>query len=275
MQLVLSLFSGIGLLDRAFKEAGFCVVSAGDILFGNHYDIRNFVGLKNKFYGIILGTPCPDFSPKKRNRPALEDSYGFEMINEFKRVVLECDPTWVLLENVCGVPDVEIDGYYRQRLDINASWYSEQNRLRHIQFFHKKQFFLNIPRVTSPGQKESCVLANDDRPFKELVRLQGLEPDFDLPSFNVVGKKRAVGNGVPLCMGRVLASEVCRVTEQHEKFSVTQQQENVRDLAVDKICDAPALKICRCGCGRTVTHRGHFYDFSCRKRFERKGAKNA
>ena len=38
MQLVLSLCSGIGLLDRAFKEAGFCVVSAGDIILGSHHD---------------------------------------------------------------------------------------------------------------------------------------------------------------------------------------------------------------------------------------------
>jgi DNA (cytosine-5)-methyltransferase 1 len=33
-QLILSLFSGIGLLDKAFKERGFTVVSAGDIIYG-------------------------------------------------------------------------------------------------------------------------------------------------------------------------------------------------------------------------------------------------
>ena len=32
--LVLSLFTGAGLLDQAFREQGFCVVSAGDIIYG-------------------------------------------------------------------------------------------------------------------------------------------------------------------------------------------------------------------------------------------------
>ena len=36
MKLVLSTFSGAGLLDRGFEQAGFCVVSAGDILWGRH-----------------------------------------------------------------------------------------------------------------------------------------------------------------------------------------------------------------------------------------------
>ena len=251
MQLVLSLCSGIGLLDRAFKEAGFCVVSAGDIILGSHYDIRDFTGIKNKFDGIIGGTPCPDFSTLKRDRPALENSYGYEMLMEFKRVVLECDCTWYLLENVAGVPDVKIEGYSHQRLDINQSWYENVTRLRHIQFGHKENKYLQIERnVTAPGQiKQSCALASDNRSFKELCKLQGLEDDFDLTSFNVQGKKRAVGNGVPLSIGRALAK------------AVTELQQNVTQQ--DK-------KICACGCGRIVTHRGQYYDFSCRKRFQRK-----
>jgi len=82
MQLVLSLFSGVGLLDKAFREAGFCVVSAGDLITGQ--DIRDFTGVKNKFNGVIGGSPCQDFSTLKRNR----GNYSLEMINEFMRVVL-------------------------------------------------------------------------------------------------------------------------------------------------------------------------------------------
>ncbi|AOO64558.1 DNA cytosine methyltransferase [Sulfurospirillum halorespirans] len=252
MQLVLSLCSGIGLLDRAFKEAGFCVVSAGDIILGKHYDIRDFTGIKGKIDGIIGGPPCPDFSPLKRDRPVLEESYGFEMLMEYKRIVLECDPSWFLLENVAGVPNVKIDGYSHQRLDINQSWYENVTRLRHIQFGHKENKYLQIERknVTDRSQKlESCALANDSRSFRELCRLQGLEDDFDLKSFNVQGKKRAVGNGVPLCIGRALAKAVTDL----EEISVTQQD--------NKICD--------CGCGRFVTGRASYYDFSCRKRAQR------
>lgn len=100
MQLVLSLFSGIGLLDKAFKEAGFCVVSAGDLITGQ--DIRYFTGVKNKFNGIIGGSPCQDFSTLKRNR----GSYSLEMMYEFLRIVSESEPDWYLLENVKGVPNV-------------------------------------------------------------------------------------------------------------------------------------------------------------------------
>ena len=210
-QFVLSIFSGIGLLDRAFRDAGFVVVSAGDLILGKHYDIRDFLGIKGKFDGIIGGPPCPDFSSLKRDRPGLEHSYGFEMLMEFKRIVEECDPTWYLLENVRGVPDVFIDGFTHQRIDINQGWFEAVTRLRHIQFGHKDQKYLQIERgVIDQDQKkyESCALANDSRSFRDLCRLQGLEDDFDLPNFTVKGKKRAVGNGVPLSMGRALASAV-------------------------------------------------------------------
>ncbi len=40
MTLVLSLFPGIGLLDRAFEEEGFCVVRGPDLLWGG--EIRRF-----------------------------------------------------------------------------------------------------------------------------------------------------------------------------------------------------------------------------------------
>jgi hypothetical protein len=43
MELVLSLFPGVGLLDRAFAAAGFCIVQAQDKITGG--DIRDFVGV--------------------------------------------------------------------------------------------------------------------------------------------------------------------------------------------------------------------------------------
>jgi len=44
--------------------------------------------------------------------------------------------------------------------------------------------------------------------FRELCRLQGLPDDFDLPEMKVEAKCQAVGNGVPLAMGRALAKAV-------------------------------------------------------------------
>lgn len=245
MQLILSLFSGIGLLDRAFKEAGFCVVSAGDLITGQ--DIRDFTGTKGKFDGVIGGSPCQDFSKLKR----VKTDYSLEMIEEYTRIVTECDPTWWLLENVAGVPDVKIDGYGWQRLDINQAWYENVSRLRHIQFGHEDNITLNIPRGKMNEPCHGCALASDDRSFKELVKLQGLEEDYDLSDFTVRGKKKAVGNGVPLSIGRVLANEVKLVTDPG-------------NIVTDR-----SQKKCECGCGRDVPARKKTYDATCRKRLQR------
>ncbi|MGE4419735.1 MAG: DNA cytosine methyltransferase [Sulfurimonas sp.] len=309
MQLVLSLFSGIGLLDKAFKEAGFCVVSAGDIINGSHFDIRDFAGLKNKFDGIIGGSPCQDFSTLKRNR----GNYSLEMMYEFLRVVSDCEPDWYLLENVKGVPNVtellknsvtlqdknvnvtELLKYSHQRIDINQGWYDNYSRLRHIQFGSKNDLYLNIPRGTMKDNiLGGCALASDDRSFKELCSIQGLEPDFDLPDFNVKGKKKVVGNGVPLSIGRVLAKAVLDVTVPGQIF-VTLQHQTFSKISQGN-CDIlkrdiPAIKKerhkyqlpdtftlnsryakerrCACGCKRVVTGRKIYYDASCRKRAQR------
>lgn len=56
IELVLSLFPGIGLLDRAFAAAGFCVVQAQDKITGG--DIRDFHGVPGLLDGIVAGPPC-------------------------------------------------------------------------------------------------------------------------------------------------------------------------------------------------------------------------
>lgn len=261
-QLILSIFTGAGLLDKAFKEKGFVVVSAGDIIL-NH-DICDFIGIKNKFDGIIGGPRCQDFSKANRNKPDLLTSYGFKMLNEYKRVVLECQPSWALLENVADTPDLIIEGYTHQRIDINQSWYEDVNRLRHIQFYSKldNPFFLHWDRgVTQQDNKNKCdsaALASDSRTYKELLKLQGLPLNLDFPDFTVKGKKKLIGNGVPLSIGRILAQSVFDVTLSGNKNN----------------CDLAAVKRCECPCKRIVTHQGKFYDYSCRKRFQRIKDKN-
>lgn len=51
MSLVLSLFPGIGLLDMAFEQEGFCIVRGPDILWGG--DIHSFAAPAGKFNGLI------------------------------------------------------------------------------------------------------------------------------------------------------------------------------------------------------------------------------
>ncbi len=270
MQLVLSLFTGVGLLDKAFREAGFCVVSAGDIIYGQ--DIREFKGIINKFDGVIGGPPCQLFSDINRYRPEKEDyHYGLQMLDEFVRIVKECDSTWFLFENVRNVPNVKIDNYSHQRIDINQGWYEYTTRLRHIQFGHKDNLYIQWERGKIKPNSNHCALASDNRSFKELCKLQGLKDDFNLPDFTVKGKKKLIGNGVPLSMGRVIANAVKDVTDPGNKINNCDSAAltNVTDLNKKINLTDQATKICKCGCGRFVTHKGYYFDFSCRKRYQR------
>ncbi len=53
---VLSLFPGIGLMDRGFEAAGFAVVRGPDLLWGG--DVRRFHAAAGRFDGVIGGSPC-------------------------------------------------------------------------------------------------------------------------------------------------------------------------------------------------------------------------
>ena len=270
MKLVLSLFTGAGLLDQAFREAGFCVVSAGDIIYGQ--DVREFKTSAGHFAGVIGGSPCQDYSGMKRNK----GTYSDEMIREYVRIVKEAQPDWCLLENVAAVPDVKIKGYQWQRLDINQGWYSDVSRLRHIQFFRKSGDMLNIPRGKMQKINYGCALASDNRSFSELLYLQGLPDNYDLPDFTVAGKKKMIGNEVPLVIGRVLAQEVARVTDQAFK-TVTLQHDNSVTNRDKNAVTGPGVKtvtFCRCGCSRELTGRKQYFDSSCRKRAQRRRKKD-
>jgi DNA (cytosine-5)-methyltransferase 1 len=291
MQLVLSLFSGIGLLDKAFCEAGFCVVSAGDLITGQN--IRDFTGLKNKFNGVIGGSPCQDFSCLKRDK----GNYSLKMIYEFLRVVSECEPDWYLMENVKGVPNVTellnnhvtyrleknvtdlqdisvtLQDYNHQRIDINQGWYDDYSRLRHIQFGSKNDLYIDIPRGTmSKNILGGCALASDDRSFKELCHIQGLPDDYDLPDFNVKGKKKAVGNGVPLSIGRVLAKAVLDVTDPGQTNVTLQHNKSVNDREKKNVT-VREEKRCACGCGRSLIGRQKYSSPRCRKNAQRQREK--
>lgn len=251
-QVVLSAFPGIDLLGKAFEEAGICVVRGPDLILGQ--DIRRFHPPRGAFWGIIGGPPCQEFSGLLRTEPT---GYGLEMLGEFTRVVTEAQPEWFLMENVARVPDISIPGYFIQRLDINQGWYCDVTRLRHIQFGSQSGHLLSVPRGRVSGDKEGAALASDNRSFRELCRLQGLPDDFDLPGFLMSEKKRAVGNGVPLQLGRVLAQAVLAAYSQPVI------------LQCDLAGGVTPAAVCACGCGRRVTGKHQYYDFSCRKRAQR------
>lgn len=139
-KLVLSLFPGIGLLDMAFEQEGFCVVRGPDVLWGG--DIRTFHPPVGVFDGVIGGPPCQAFS-----RLAIMVRYNGHqttfgnLIPEFERCVLEAAPEWFIMENVPTAPEPNVDGYCTRHEVVNNRWFvadeiigAEQNRTRRVSF---------------------------------------------------------------------------------------------------------------------------------------------
>lgn len=246
--LILSLFPGIGLLDRAFEEVGFCVVRGPDVLWGG--DVKTFHPPAGVFAGIIGGPPCQPFSRLqhivKLNRERNPGKYELaeNLIPEYVRCIQEAKPTWWLMENV---PDVPVDewpspgGYFVHRFLLNNRWVVEttpQNRERCFWFGHQKRCIdLRIYMefgLFEPIDYEYAVMANGSsktrpvalgsngkpkrlpknrggptRSVEECARLQGLPEDFLADSpFTAKGKRQVVGNGIPLPMGRSVARAV-------------------------------------------------------------------
>ena len=228
-KLVLSLFPGIGLLDRAFEEMGFMVVRGPDLLWGD--DIRDFHPEQGHFWGIIGGPPCQAFS---RLRYVVQHN-GYEstpnLIPEFERCIREAQPEWFLMENVPDAPLPDIGGYQVHAQLLNNRWYGgEQHRVRRISFgTHDGRRIDVLGEVFEPvewapavcasgGVKPGATKDNQTKlkymgwktkeAFDQVKRLQGLPDDFELPNFTVPGAIKAVGNGVPLPLGRAIAQAV-------------------------------------------------------------------
>lgn len=244
MSLVLSLFPGIDMLGMGFEAEGFCIVRGPDLVWGG--DIRSFTPPAGVFDGIIGGSPCQDFSKKRFAPPT---GYGLKMLEQYARCVLAARPNWFVLENVPGVPDIEIEGYTVQRLDLKASEFGlNQSRLRHIQFGSVAGQSLVIPREENGTDLEPCCMATegekaDRRTWADFCQLQGLPPNFKLPGMTISARYRAVGNGVPVPMAAAVARAIKEIGQ--------------------------GGRVCECGCGRPVTGRAKSAGAGCRKRLQR------
>lgn len=251
--LVLSIFPGIDMLGRAFTEQGCCVVRGPDINIDGG-DIRDFNPPAKRFDGVIGGSPCQDFSPLNRN----PSENSVNMLREYIRVVAEGEPDWFLFENVLQVPEFEIDGYESQRFVLDLAWFSEWSRKRTFVFGSRSGQLIN-PIIGVTGQvKGTAVIGSDERSFKACCEIQGLPASFDLPFFSLQGKKQAVANGVPLQLGRYVASLIMQ--EFYGQNSILAQQE---------------LRRCLCGCKRAVVGRAKYSGDACRKRAQRQREKRA
>lgn len=242
--LVLSLFPGIGLLDMAFEEEGFCVVRGPDLLWGG--DVRRFHPTKHAFEGIIGGPPCQMFSRLRHLNPNAGAKHG-NLIPEFERVVGEARPSWFLMENVEDAPVPAVAGYDVSSQLVRDVWVGgTTNRLRRFSFGnvhmpnHRLTLYVETLALHAIETEQSALAGGSGRavPVKlggsgkvkstyhprhgtnpgpratreELCERQGLPPTFlaeDSP-LTERGKCHAIGNGVPLPMGRAIAKAVKR-----------------------------------------------------------------
>lgn len=138
--MILSCFPGVGLLDMAFEQEGFCVVRGPDVIFGG--DIRLFHPPAGKFDGVIGGPPCQAFSQLRHLVKANGCTPKFgNLIPEFERCVLDAAPLWFLMENVPQAPTPAVPGYGvksfildNSMLDGGDGWGLEQRRVRRFSF---------------------------------------------------------------------------------------------------------------------------------------------
>jgi DNA (cytosine-5)-methyltransferase 1 len=236
--LVLSLFPGIGLLDRAFEEEGFTVVRGPDLLWGG--DVHRFHIPAGRFDGIIGGPPCQAHSQfaalaRHRGKKVAQD-----LIPEFERVVEEGRPAWFLMENVRNARQPMVSGYSVHSFILNNRWLGEeQYRIRRWSFgspgsvrdlrsaidfaiFENQEWSNTV--LASGGVKPGAEKLRGRKPgrlyggyktkhsVQLALRLQGLPDDFFAHSpFTIKGQHLMIGNGVPLAMGRALAKAIACV----------------------------------------------------------------
>lgn len=257
-QLVLSLFPGIGLLDMAFEQEGFCVVQSRDWIMGG--DVRQCHFPLGRFDGVIGGPPCQAFSRLAHmvRHNGYEPKFG-NLIPEFERVVSETQPQWFLMEEVPDAPRPRVNGYEnheftlnnRQCLDAATGEPAVQNRVRAITFgwrgtrhvllidtaaMHNQRWEYAACGGSSGaslgaagwdgGPQNKSTRKHSRLPFnakgaaaaQELCRKQGLPDDFigRFP-FRKDALCKAIGNGVPLPMGRALAKAVAEAIACDER----------------------------------------------------------
>ncbi len=231
--LVLSLFPGIGLLDMAFEEAGFCVVRGPDLLWGG--DVRRFHPPAGRFDGVIGGPPCQFASSIRHMNQAIGHKLAESRIPEYERCVAAAQPDWFLMENVPDAPLPEVAGYRVHAQLLRDHWCGgETMRHRRFSFGTPLGTRLVVPTLAlhrpdpepaalaSGGNDPNLKGRRRDRRFGHMgwktaaalanhYRLQGLPPGWlDDAPLTIEGKIRVVGNGVPLAMGRAVAAAVVR-----------------------------------------------------------------
>lgn len=225
--LVLSLFPGADLLGMAFEAEGFCVVRGPDALLGG--DIRGWSVPEGRFDGIIGGPPCKSFSVAIASRGGPEAALEGNLIPEFERIVSEAKPLFFLMENVPQAP-IPTDALWSEVLDA-WEFGASQHRKRRFSSSHWIGYALQRvpendrhpdPWPTVTATEHKCSAGSNERTMRqragrkvgrrmsleEVNVAMGLPLDWETPALKQSSAYAVRGNGVPLQLGKAVASAI-------------------------------------------------------------------
>lgn len=247
MNFVLSIFPGIDLLGRAFELEGFCIVRGPDILWGGnikdfHPPSGVFVGViggppcpffsrlryLNPNCGKKEGNLIPEFC--RVVSEAAPTWWMMENVRESPEPAIEGYHSYSFLLNTRWLGDIQertrritFGCIVPVKLDLEVALFehilSELAVTSHASAIPVK---LGGSRKVKSSLKPTAVMAGHGpydrregtpqypkRSIEDMCILQGLPSDFtDNMPFRAEAKRRLIGNGVPMAMGRALARAV-------------------------------------------------------------------
>lgn len=182
--------------------------------------MHRFKGHRDTFVGIIGGPPCQ----KHSTAGEIVGTTAVDLIPEYIRVWKECGRPWSVMENVGGAinhPDVPKDWHPARLRDWDCGGLTSRKRA-----FWTWPFMVMDPTprpgdaslsvMASTGKRGSGQYCNDkgflpgNLPIEEYERLQGAPGHtaaFVKAGASVRLAVHLLGNGVPLAMGRYIATE--------------------------------------------------------------------
>lgn len=270
---VLSFYSGGGFLDMGFEIAGFEVVwtNENDSIFaqlhsagitswrksrgnGIKAEIFNTKSIsevstneiikqafpkgKPKYFGIIGGPPCQDFS-QNGNLKGFKGERG-KLTIIFIDKILELKPTFFVMENVTGLMRNKSNKDYLKKLlkRLEAEYYIDHDVLNALNFgvpqFRERVFFVGISKKILKSKDIIFDLSGRWFPWPVKIEYKNAFIRFKWPQLDEFGNTPAKPDGIPeaLCVEKCLVSreETATIPNSTEYFKLYGSDSDLRKI---------------------------------------------
>ncbi len=220
----LSLFTGIGGLDLAAEWAGFTTVGQCEWadyptkVLEKHWpdverwrDVKDFTGESfrertglNTVTVISGGFPCQPHSLAGKRKASTDER---DLWPEYRRIISEVRPKWVVAENVRGLLSSEDGRFFRgilrdlSDLGFNVGWATYPACW--VGAVHRRERVFTIAHNSSIGEERNC-----ERKIYRFREVQGGENGGGIEDWvqrcdNIIPKLLRSGNGIPNIMDRL------------------------------------------------------------------------